>query len=123
MDSNGSEYPGQYDATMTLPYQKSGKPDWAISKPDGELADIISSFKKTADQEDTVPNGLLTFEFEGRNSMISDLSSLHSYGSEQSLNLDNLPEQVKKQFRWNLFLPELQKKKPGLAEIIYSCSY
>ena len=99
MDSNGSEYPGQYDATMTLPYQKSGKPDWATSKPDGELADIISSFKKTADQEDTVPNGLLTFEFEGRNSMISDLSSLHSYGSEQSLNLDNLPEQVKKQFR------------------------
>ena len=98
-DSNGSEYPGQYDGTMTLPYQKGGKPDWAGSKPDGELADIIKSFKETADQEDTVPNGLLTFEFEGRNSMISDLSSLHSYGSERSLNLDNLPEQVKKQFR------------------------
>jgi hypothetical protein len=65
----------------------------------GELADIIKSFKETADQEDTVPNGQLTFEFEGRNSMISDLSSLHSYGSERSLNLDNLPEQVKKQFR------------------------
>jgi hypothetical protein len=98
-DSNGSEFPGQYDGTMTLPYQKGAKPDWAGSKPDGELADIINSFKETADQEDTVPNGLLTFEFEGRNSMISDLSSLHSYGSEQSLNLDNLPEQVKKQFR------------------------
>jgi len=98
-DSNGSEFPGQYDGTMTLPYQKGAKPDWAGSKPDGELADIINSFKETADQEDTFPNGLLTFEFEGRNSMISDLSSLHSYGSEQSLNLDNLPEQVKKQFR------------------------
>ena len=98
-DSNGSEYPGQYDATMTLPYQKTGRPDWVSAKPDGELADIINTFKDTADQEDTVPNGLLTFEFEGRNSMISDLSSVCSYSSEQSLNLDTLPESVKKSFR------------------------
>ena len=96
-DPGLSGQPGQYDPHMTLPYTKVQTNQKA--RPNGELGDIINSFKQSADEDDVVPNGLLTFEFEGRNSMISDLSSLNSYGSEASLKIDNLPDSIKKQFR------------------------
>ena len=72
--------------------------DSLVHKKKARLESWVTN-KDQADKEDTVPNGLLTFEFEGRNSMISDLSSLASYGSEQSLAIENLPDSIKRQFR------------------------
>ena len=96
-DHEGGEVYKDFDPNTALPYQENTQ---KRPRPnDGDLGDIIDQFKDQADKEDTVPNGLLTFEFEGRNSMISDLSSLASYGSEQSLAIENLPDSIKRQFR------------------------
>jgi hypothetical protein len=99
-DAGGHGGQGTYDPHMHLPYDPTTDRRQQKPRPDGELGPIIDSFKRSADADDVVPNGLLTFEFEGRNSMISDLSSLNSFnGDEASLNLDNLPDSIKRQFK------------------------
>ena len=93
---------GIYDPNMTLINEKPGqKPHWAKPRPDGDLGDIINQCKDAADNEEIVPNALLEYNFEGTNSIISDLSSLASWTgqSEKDLELDALPDATQKFFR------------------------
>ena len=102
-DADGGEAnDGKFDPNMpVLNGRQNTHNPWAKPRPDGDLGDIILQCKDAADQEEIVPNALLSFEFEGRNSIISDLSSLASWTgqSEKDLQLDDLPDAVQKNFR------------------------
>ena len=103
-DDEGGEHPNNFDGNMavvnptTLNPLKTGRAP-SKSRPDGDLGDIINQCKDAADKEEIVPNALLSFEFEGRNSIISNLSSLDSENEEEGdIDLNNLPDTVKKHF-------------------------
>ena len=98
-DSHGGEAlpnfnPGNVAIVNEKPNRTGTRP-----RPDGDLGDIINQCKDAADNEEIVPNALLSFEFEGRNSIISDLSSLHSFAPEEDLKLDALPDTIQNKFR------------------------
>jgi len=70
-----------------------------LEEPTDNLGNIIRDAKQQADNEEQVPNTLLQFEYEGRNSMISNMSDLSDGDdTEQDIDLDKLPESVKRNF-------------------------
>jgi hypothetical protein len=78
--------------------QKASLPK-ILEEPTDNLGNIIRDAKQQADNEEQVPNTLLQFEYEGRNSMISNMSDLSDGDdTEQDIDLDKLPESVKRNF-------------------------
>ncbi|CAG5080647.1 Oidioi.mRNA.OKI2018_I69.PAR.g9673.t1.cds [Oikopleura dioica] len=70
-----------------------------VEEPTDNLGNIIRDAKQQADNEEQVPNTLLQFEYEGRNSMISNMSDLSDDDdTEQDIDLEKLPESVKRNF-------------------------
>ena len=70
-----------------------------VEEPTDNLGNIIRDAKQQADNEEQVPNTLLQFEYEGRNSMISNMSDLSDGDdTEQDIDLEKLPESVKRNF-------------------------